>query len=132
MLRGRPDPTPTATAYPSFETAYTLAEKPLGVQFYHARQSFFRPYALLAGMQWTTERLVLNFSHDEVIVEGRGVYELYVRLAEQRVALICEQGERYETTNQESVHVRRIQRVPYLDTPARPDVSPEPMQTEPE
>ena len=114
MLRGRPGSPPSATAFPSFDEPYALADRPAGVQFYHSEQSFFLPYALLAGMRWTAERLALNFTTEEVVIEGRGLHELYVRLAEHRVVRICEQGERYEQTNAETVYVRRIRRVPHV------------------
>ena len=115
MLRGRPESTPSATALPSLDEAYTPAEKPPGILFYQTKGSFFLPYALLAAMHWTAERLTLSFTTEDVVVEGRGLHELYVRLAEHRVGRICEQGERYETTNQERVYVRRIRRVPHAD-----------------
>lgn len=116
MLRGRPEPPPSPTAYPSLDDPYTLADKPPGVAFYQPKASFFLPYALLAGMRWAADRLVLSFTTDEVIVEGRGLHEVYARLAEHRVSRICEQGERYETTSQQSVYVRRIRRVPHGET----------------
>ena len=114
MLRGRPSA--SDNDYPSFEEAYTLADKPLGIQFYRAKQSFFLPYALLAAMEWTATRLKLSFAMEEVMVEGHGLYELYVHLTAHQVSRICEQGQRYEQAGIEGVYVRRLQRIPHAES----------------
>jgi hypothetical protein len=39
-------------------------------------------------------QLTFTFAGDEVVVQGRGLHAVYVAAAEQRLAWLCEQGER--------------------------------------
>jgi hypothetical protein len=88
-----------------------LGEQPPGILFYRAKESFFLSYGLLAAMRWQGERLTLTFAVEDVVIEGRGLHELYARLAEHKVTRICEQGERYAEAAEGTVSVREIRRV---------------------
>ena len=104
--------TPTAdTAFPGLEQAFTLQERSLGVRFYRGRESFFHPYVLLQSLTLKDELLTLAFANAEVTVAGRGLHSLYVHLADQRVAAIVEQGERYGAVSEAAVHITKIGRL---------------------
>lgn len=120
MLRGQqPVAVPASSdpaAYPSGEQAYGCGDRSVGVRFYLAKETFFRPYALLRQMRLCNEQLTLGFPDEDVVVEGRGLHAVYVRLADQAVVWVCEQGERFERVAQDLVWIGRIQRVPRGDT----------------
>jgi hypothetical protein len=84
----------------------------VGVLFYQGKTSFFLPYHLLQTMRYEPERLILVFASDEVSVVGRGLHELYVQLAAQRVCRIMEQGERYASVSEAATLIGRIERTP--------------------
>ena len=126
MLRGRIDtvPAPAAslptaaasaavtTGFPAPDQAYATDERPAGILFYQAKESFWFPYHLLQTMQCQADRLVLTFATEEVVLVGRGLHELYVHLARQAVFRIVEQGERYAQVSEAVVLVTRIDRTP--------------------
>ena len=86
-------------------------ERPPGIRFYRAKESFFLPYSLLQSMHWSGERVTLTFVTDEVVIEGQGLHTLYVELSEFKVARIREQEDR-EEDDTSAVHVTRIERSP--------------------
>ena len=97
MLRGKTVLTPVVlpddSSWPDTEAGFGFAERALGIRFYRAKESFFRPYALLRGLHLAEERLAFTFANDEVLVQGRSLHALYVAAAEQRLAWLCAQGE---------------------------------------
>jgi hypothetical protein len=103
---------PPAGGFPNPEQPYTTDERPVGVLFYQGKTSFFLPYHLLQTMRYEPERLILVFASDEVSVVGRGLHELYVQLAAQRVCRIMEQGERYASVSEAATLIGRIERTP--------------------
>ena len=126
MLRGRLDtenrpvavdagaavnPSPAA-GFPPPDQAYATEERPSGILFYLAKESFWLPYHLLQTMQCQPDRLTLTFATDELVLVGRGLHELYVHLARQSVWRIVEQGERYAQVSEAPVFVTRIDRNP--------------------
>jgi len=117
MLR-RPDQTDSPavsadeTAIPSLDEPFVLASRPLGVRFYQGRESFFHSYALLQSVRLQSERLILSFATAEIIITGRALHALYVHLAEQRIACIVEQGERYAKASDAVTFIRRIEETP--------------------
>lgn len=121
MLRGQQSASAPAVngsaAFPSGEHAYGCADRPAGIRFYFPKESFFRPYALLRQMRLAGEQLTIGFADEEVLIEGRGLHTLYVGLADQTLAWVWEQGERFEQVAQDPVWIRRIQRVPLRDKP---------------
>ena len=101
-----------ASSLPPSDSAFASEpERPPGIRFYRARESFFLPYSLLQSMQWRCERIILTFVHDDVTIEGQGLHGLYVQLSEFKVARVCEQKD--ETVDGEAaVHVVKITRQP--------------------
>ncbi len=126
MLRGRTEtelpragpglavtPLPPAVGgFPSPEQPYATDERPVGVLFYQGRTSFFLPYHLLQTMRYEPDRMTLVFASDDVAVVGRGLHELYVQLAAQRVSRITEQGERFASLSEAATLISRIERTP--------------------
>lgn len=116
MLRGQPRFSLTlvggASSLPPSDSAFaTEPERPPGIRFYRARESFFLPYSLLQSMQWRGEHITLTFVHDDVTIEGQGLHGLYVQLAEFKVARIREQEDE-AADSEASVHVTKITRQP--------------------
>ena len=99
----------TEAAFPSLETPFVLEERPAGIRFYRGRSSVFHPYALLQTMRYSTDALTLTFGDADVVLHGRGLHELYVALARQRVALIVEQGGRFALGSDATLHITRIE-----------------------
>ena len=120
MLRGKPRFGLTAgggaSALPPADSAFvTEPERPPGIRFYRAKESFFLPYSLLQTMRWQGQRITLTFVHDDVVIEGDGLHALYVDLAEFKVARIREQEDAKEAPGNSDaniVHVTKIVRSP--------------------
>ena len=116
MLRGHPRFALTspggASALPPGDSAFASEpERPPGIRFYRAKESFFLPYSLLQSMHWSGERVTLTFVTDDVMIEGQGLHALYVELSEFKVARIREQEDR-EDDDVNTVHVTKIERSP--------------------
>ena len=124
MLRGRteaplsngaaippPSVPPGSIGFPGVDEPYDMAERPAGVIFYQGRVSFFLPYHLLQAMQFGEERLTMLFAADEIRITGRGLHELYVRLAAHQICRIVEQGDRYAAISEAALFVIRIERI---------------------
>jgi hypothetical protein len=121
MLRGRPNPTANETdstshggaagavSYPAGDVAYLTADKPVGIRFYRARESFFYPYALLQGMRFSQQKLTVSFATADVAITGEGLHELYVRIADQEVSGVVEQHARGQAVSDGAVFVARIE-----------------------
>ena len=88
-------PEGSSAELPGVHQPFAVGERPAGVRFYLPKESFYRPYSLLQGMRYQADRLTLLFASDDVIIEGQGLHLLYVRLAEQVVSQIVEQGNRH-------------------------------------
>lgn len=121
MLRGKSEPleeTPPPyggkieAGFPGIEVPFLTDERPIGIAFYRARESFFMPYHLLQRMRCRPEQLKLTFATCDVVITGRGLHQIYTHLAAQRVSRIVEQGERYAGVGDALVHVGRIQEMP--------------------
>ena len=120
MLRGKPrfvltDGGGTSGLPPADSAFATEPERPPGIRFYRAKESFFLPYSLLQTMRWQGQRITLAFVHDDVVIEGEGLHALYVDLAEFKVARIREQEdakEAPEKNDANTVHVTKIVRSP--------------------
>ena len=98
-------------AMPPTDSAFaTEPNRPAGIRFYRARESFFLPYSLLQALHWRGEKLVLTFLHDEVVVEGQGLHALYVELAQFNVARLAEQTR--DGPDEGGTHVSKIDRGP--------------------
>jgi hypothetical protein len=101
MLRGQPTANTAVAsepmAWPTGESPFATAERPAGIRFYRAKESFFRPYLSLRAMHLQEAELTLFFGEEDVVVSGRGLHALYVAAAEHRVAWICDQGQRFAT-----------------------------------
>lgn len=115
MLRGKPrfnfPPTGGGSGLPPADSAYaTEPTRPPGIRFYRAKKSFFLPYALLQAMRWEGDKLLLTFTHDEVMLSGQGLHALYLELAEFKVTRIREQDDR--DAGEGAVHVSKIELVP--------------------
>src|SRR5258708_2407046 len=108
MLRGRPDnerapefvlanrpPRTEGTDFPGVEQAFETGERPPGILFYRAKESFWLPYHLLQCMEFQPDKLKLMFAGDDVVIAGRGLHRLYVELSRQTISRVVEQGERY-------------------------------------
>lgn len=119
MLRGTPRFALTApggaSALPPTDSAYASEpERPPGIRFYWARESFFLPYSLLQSIRWKADRLTLLFVTDQVTIEGQGLHALYVAVSEFKVARICEQED--AVADEDPVHVTKIERMPMEST----------------
>ena len=120
MLRGTPRFLLTASGgasgLPPADSAFvTEPERPPGIRFYRAKESFFLPYSLLQAMHWRGERITLTFVSDDVVIEGEGLHALYVELAEFKVARIREQEDSEDAPKKDEaniVHVTKIVRSP--------------------
>ena len=125
MLRGRKDESgqldKASTArpagaelagFPGVEQPYATDDRPVGILFYRAKESFFLPYLLLQAMQCRSDQLTLTFASDDVTITGRGLHELYVQLAAHRVWRVVEQGERYAEVSEAALFVAGIKRIP--------------------
>ena len=97
------------SAFPSPEIPFVLEDRPPGVRFYVGRTSWFHPYALLQNMSYTVESLTLVFADTDVVLRGRGLHELYRRLADHRVASIVEQGGRQAVAADAATLIIRIE-----------------------
>ena len=121
MLRGRPNPTSgegtsahtgaaaNTVRYPVGDVACLTADKPVGIRFYRARDSFFYPYALLQGMRFSQQKLTVSFATADVAITGEGLHELYVRIADQEVSGVVEQHARVQASGDGAVYVARIE-----------------------
>lgn len=120
MLRGRPEPMPVfvqdASPWPGGETGFETAERPAGIRFYRAKDSFFRPYVMLRGMSLTETQLTFTFADDEVLVQGHGLHAVYVAAAEQRLAWLCVQRESIAAAGSSPVAISHIAIVPRRDS----------------
>ena len=118
MLRGKPVSNPVvvpeSAPWPGGEESFGTAERAAGIRFYRAKESFFRPYVLLRGQALTEAQLTFTFADDEVVVQGRGLHAVYVAAAEQRLAWLCEQGER-GGAGDGPVGITRLELVPLRD-----------------
>ena len=117
MLRGQPRFALTssggASALPPGDSAFASEpERPPGIRFYRAKESFFLPYSLLQAMHWRGEHVTLTFVGDDVTIEGQGLHALYVGLAEFKVARIREQQDNEDAAEDSTVHVVKIDRMP--------------------
>ncbi len=102
-----------ASALPPADSAFASEpERPAGIRFYRAKESFFLPYSLLQAMQWRGERVTLTFVTDDVMIDGQGLHSLYVQLSEFKVAHVREQGQREADATDSTVHVTKIERLP--------------------
>jgi hypothetical protein len=97
------------SVFPSLGQPYTLEERPPGIRFYVGRASWFHPYALLQNMSYTTDSLKIVFADTDVVIRGRGLHELYRRLADYRVASVVEQGLRHGVAAQAATLISRIE-----------------------
>lgn len=91
---------------------YATGDRPMGVMFYRAKESFFLPYSLLQAIRFEQEKLTLSFVSGDVEIEGRGLHQLYVELAAQTVSRIVEQDERYACTSEAPIFIARITEIP--------------------
>lgn len=123
MLRGRNDteirppagtaPTPVGVAsvgFPVADQAYATDERPPGILFYRGRESFFLPYHLLQTMSFRADQIHLTFATDDLVITGRGLHELYVQLAAQRVSRIVAADDRHAAISESVVLVTSINR----------------------
>ncbi|MBL9171414.1 MAG: hypothetical protein JNN07_27020 [Verrucomicrobiales bacterium] len=62
--------------------------RPMGIRFYPARGAFFLPYGALQSVEWAQEILMLNYSTDTITIQGGGLHDLFIAIAEQRVSRI--------------------------------------------
>ena len=97
------------SAFPSLEQPFTLEERPPGIRFYVGRVNWFHPYILLQSMSYTADSLKIVFAGTDVVIRGRGLHELYRRLADHRVASVVEQGLRHGVANEGTTLVSRIE-----------------------
>ncbi len=116
MLRGQPRFSLTvvggASSLPPSDSAFdTEPERPPGIRFYRAKESFFLPYSLLKSIQWREDQITLTFVHDDVTIKGQGLHGLYVELSEFKVARVCEQKDE-AVDGEAAVHVTKITRQP--------------------
>ena len=107
-------------SFPSLEQPFVLEERPPGIRFYQGRTSFFHPYALLQSMSYTADLLKLVFADADVVIRGRGLHELYQRLAEHRVACIMQQGSRFVDASAMTPHISRIEGSPRVRKKQQP------------
>ena len=96
--------------FPGVEQPYATDERPCGILFYRGKESFYLPYHLLQAMHCQPQQLTLTFAADDVVLTGRGLHELYVQLAAQRVWRVVEQGERYAKVSEAALFVATIAR----------------------
>ena len=117
MLRGKPklalNVAGGAAALPPADTAFSSEpNRPPGIRFYQAKDSFFLPYSLLQSLHWRGDTLTIGYVHDDVTLEGQGLHALYVEIAEFRVTRIREQAEDDDASEDGAVQVLKIQRLP--------------------
>lgn len=105
-------PNPNGENFSDDERPFTLEERPPGIVFYRAKDSFWHPYALLQSVRWQEDELTLRFSTLDVEINGRGLQIIYAHLAAHRLARLNEQGERYAAVATTAVYVSRITEVP--------------------
>ena len=117
------------SAFPSPDQPFTLEDRPPGVRFYVGRTSWFHPYALLQNMTYTADTIFLAFADTDVVIHGRGLHELYRRLADYRVASIVEQGGRQAVAAETSTIIIRIEHARRLKK-KQPQPDPEPAADE--
>lgn len=97
-------------AYPGIENAFSVEERALGIQFYQAKTSFFLPYTLLKGMEYTATRITLEFPDESVAITGKNLHPLYLGFARQKVWRVVEQGDGLVAPGAQIVAIRRILR----------------------
>jgi hypothetical protein len=116
----------TDSAFPALDQPFVLEERSPGVRFYISRTSWFHPYALLQNMSYTADSLKLVFADTDVVIRGRGLHELYRRLAEHRVACVVEQGQHHAAADEATTCISRIEHSTRLKkkTPASADAAP--------
>lgn len=114
MLRGKPRfqfPNDGGGGLPDHDKAFeNCPERPPGIRFYLAKESFFFPYALLQSIHWRAEKLTILYPHDEVTLSGQGLHALYVELADFKVGQIREQAD--DIAGDDPLHVSKIERLP--------------------
>ena len=106
------EPPPVAasdSAFPSLDQPFTLEDRPPGIRFYVGRASWFHPYLLLQSMSYTADSLKIVFAGTDVVIRGRGLHELYRRLAEHRIAAVVEQGLRHGVAAENTTLISRIE-----------------------
>lgn len=113
MLRRKSPSTETSPAddsvsFPEATGAFVTGQALHGVHFYTAKEARYFAYATLHSMSLRDEVLTLNFSTEQVLIEGRGLHSLYVQLAGHNVSRVHEQGERYEAMHNGGTFIRRI------------------------
>lgn len=126
MLRGKPENPETAgiasanprllsdgTEYPGLEQPYLTGERPPGIRFYRAKESFWVPYHLLQCVEFGADQLKLLFAAEDILIAGRGLHRLYVELARQAVSQVVEQGERFAAISEAATLIARIERIPH-------------------
>jgi len=89
-----------------------MGQRPPGVLFYRGQSSFWLPYHLLQAMHCEADTLTLTFAPADVVIEGRGLHELYVGLAQQVVWRVVEQGTRYASVSDSATLISRIVEIP--------------------
>jgi hypothetical protein len=121
MLRGKSEtieetPPPYGSkieaGFPGIEVPFLTDEHPTGIAFYRGKESFFLPYHLLQTMRCQPDQLTLTFATVDVVVTGRGLHQLYARLAAQQVSRIVEQGDRYAAVSEDLVHISKLEEIP--------------------
>ena len=117
------------SAFPSLDQPFTLEERPPGIRFYVGRTSWFHPYIQLQSISYTADSLKIVFAGTDVVIRGRGLHELYRRLADHRVASVVEQGQRptaaAETTTlifhiEHSIRLKKKQQQPDAASESEP------------
>jgi hypothetical protein len=99
-----------STCFPVGDQSYATDERPPGILFYRGRESFFLPYHLLQTMSFRTDEIHLTFAADDLVITGRGLHELYVQLATQRVSRIVAADDRHAAISEAVVLVTSIER----------------------
>ena len=118
-----PPVAPTDSAFPSVDQPFVLEERPPGIRFYAGRASWFHPYALLQNMTYTADSLKLVFADIDVLIRGRGLHELYRRLADHRVACIVERGQQLVSDTEDITCITRIEHSTRLKKKPPPEPS---------
>ncbi len=112
-----PPPSGEDTGIPSVEQPYATGERPPGIVFYRAKNSFWLPYHLLQRMEFEADQLKLVFATEDIVIRGRSLHPLYIELTRQTVSRIVEQGERYAALSEAGTLVSGIERSPHMDDP---------------
>src|SRR5262249_14885554 len=73
-------------SFPGLDQPFAIEEHPFGIIFYRSKESFFLPYHLLQGIRFSEATITLIYATADVVLCGRGLHQLYVRLAAQQVS----------------------------------------------